>query len=131
MIASFILAAPLLWPHALLILLASWLGARRRTFLASSWVGVGAAVVATLVYWALRNGVVADRRDPIPGQLAANFLAGSLSLVAAAVVSQAARSKGAGFVIAIIIGVAAGLLLLVPMPFLAVGLGCAFTEICP
>jgi len=132
-IALCIQVAPLLWPHGLLILLASWLGAQTRTFLASFGLGVGAAVVATLVYWALQNGAVSDRQDPIPlpGQLAAFFLAGGVSLVAASVGSWAARHKGAGVMPAIIIGVAAGLFLLVPMPYLGVGLACAFTGICP
>lgn len=131
MIHYFTQVAVLLWPHALLILLASWLGVRVRTYAAAAVVGTGVAVLATLVYWNLQNGIAADRDAPFAGQLLALFLAGAVSLVASSLVAHVAHRRGTQAIPALIIGIVVGLLLLVPMPSLQLRLGCALTGICP
>lgn len=131
MIRYFAQVAGLLWPHALLILMASWLGVRARTIAASIMSGAGAAVLATLVYWVIQNGIAPERQAPIAGQLVALFLAGAVPLVAASLAGQVAHRKGTRDISSLALGIAVGLLLLVSMPTLQLRLGCTLTSICP
>jgi len=131
MIDDFTRIAPLLWPHYVFILLASWFGARSRTLMASVLVGASATALVTLVYYLVHNGVVADRVAPSVGQVLALFVAGAISLSGASIVSQVRRRKGTGVVPSLILGAVAGIILLVPTPWVQVRLACAFSGICP
>ncbi len=131
MIDYFLRVAALLWPHALLIVATSWLGGRSRTLFLSTLIGITAALVAALIYWLIQNGIAPDHEPLVSGQLVALIIAGALPLLAASISSYVSHNRGASAKSSALIGVAVGLLLLVPMPTLQLRLGCMFTGICP
>ena len=131
MIESFLMVAPRLWPHALLIVVASLMGVQARSLLTSTGAGAGLAMMAMLAYLLIQNGIAPDSHALILGQLVGLFLAGAVPLVGAASAGQLAHHAGARRAGGIVIGVVTGLLLLVPMPFLQERLGCGISGICP
>ena len=79
MISYFVRVAPLLWPHAVLIIVAAWLGARSCTAVMSTAAALAVAAVATLLYSALQNGVAPEWRPVFPALLLRTSFARSLT----------------------------------------------------
>lgn len=121
---------PLLWPHILFVLLVSWVAARAHTLWRALAIGCAATAAVTGTYWLIQNGVAPDRGIPQAGQTVAVLIAGSLPLLGASLASFWLRGQPTRLT-PIAVGTAVGLLLLLAMPTLLVGIGCALTGICP
>lgn len=131
MLRQFLGVAVLLWLHVPLIALGAWLGARARTLALGAVPGVVGAFSATLGYWLLQNGVAPVTQPPRIGLLAALLVASALPILGASVCGFLVHRAGGSKRVAVLVGALIGFLLMVPMPVLQSGLGCAFTGLCP
>ena len=117
--------------HAMLVVVASWLGVHTRRALSWAGAAAGLAVVATLVYGVIQHEVALGRDMLVGGEFAAQFVATSVPLIGSVVAGHFARRADARAPVAALVGIVTGLLLLALMPALRLRLGCGFTGICP
>lgn len=125
----FLMVVPSMWPHAFFIVGLAWLGRRIGAMGAALAMGAAGAVVTTGLYWLLQNGIAPSHGAPV-GQWIALLLAGGVPLLGAALVGTFTERRYPGGR-AVLAGVIAGVLLVIPMPTMQVALGCALTGLCP
>ena len=112
------------WPHLILILVASFVGAKAKHIGAAIGVGLASTVIAVGVYTLI---------DPVPwplGLYSAEFLSGMLPLLGAALGSHVLGSWIRPAAARTFCGTMLGMVLLLPVPEIGLRLACVFQDVC-
>lgn len=127
----FLELAPRLWPHVVLIAIASLLGFRSRSLTGLAIVSLGVATVGTAFYWLIQNGIAPPRDQTVWGQLLALLIAVLVPVIATALTAYLLGQRQLPQITSESVALLVGLLSLLTVPSIQLLVGCALTGNCP
>jgi len=131
MTTAFFNWVPNLWLYFVLIPVVAWVSGKATRSSIVVAVTAAAILVTTVAYLLPLPGNVAADEPVYAGQVIAVMLSGLLPFAAAGFVGRLQPLRTQSSSTRLALGVVAGLLVLIPLPYVQLALGCTFTAICP